>query len=43
MIFLRMGSILLIIGGAVLLSLRRPDGENTTVYQGEPQQTEAFV
>jgi len=43
MIFLRMGSILLIIGGAVLLSLRKPDGETKTVYKDKPQTTEAFV
>ena len=43
MIFLRMGSILLIIGGAVLLSLRKPDGESKTVYKDQREPTEAFV
>lgn len=35
MISLRLGSILLIIGGAVLLSLRKEGAETTTVYKGE--------
>jgi uncharacterized membrane protein len=43
MIFLKMGSILLIIGGAILLSLRKPDGESKTVYKDQSQPTEAFV
>jgi hypothetical protein len=33
MISLRLGSILLIIGGAVLLSLRKEGGQSTTVYK----------
>jgi len=36
MISLRLGSILLIIGGAVLLSLRKEGGQTKTVYAPEP-------
>jgi hypothetical protein len=46
MISLRLASILLIIGGAVLLSLRREGGQSKTVYkekQAPPQAGEAFL
>jgi len=45
MISLRLGSILLIIGGAVILSLRREGGQSKTVYKEEsarPPASEAF-
>lgn len=44
MISLRLGSILMIIGGAVLLSLRKDGGEGKTVYtDDEPKVAEMFV
>jgi drug/metabolite transporter (DMT)-like permease len=44
MISLRLGSILLIIGGAVLLSLRKDGGQAKTVYKDDgPKTSEAFV
>jgi uncharacterized membrane protein len=46
MISLRLASILLIIGGAVLLSLRREGGQSKTVYkekQAPPQPGETFL
>lgn len=44
MISLRLGSILLIIGGAVLLSLRKEGGESRTVYvDDEPKVAESFI
>lgn len=46
MISLRLGSILLIIGGAVLLSLRKEGGQSKTVYKDDtthPQSSESFL